>query len=166
MGETTTAPCGPRAWIGRPSDISGSSFVGIRTWWVDKSCATPSGSGGCRSTLSVAQGMPLEVIRFLYERLPRALRERDEPDRSTLLHHLGPTSEGFPIRVETLEFLVEHWPESLQQRNSMGELPFHVAVANRNLSAEAVRFLFEQHPPSIRERDGSGFLPLHWDGPV
>jgi hypothetical protein len=157
---TTTKPCGPRSWIGRPSDRSERSFVGA---------TTPSGSDGCRSTWWWRRGLlPLEVVLlwFLYWRLTQALQERDGPNGSTLFHHLGPTPEGFLIRVETLEFLVRQWPGSLQQRNSIGALPFHVAVANRNLSAEVVRFLFEQHPPSIRERGRVRLLAAPLGGPV
>jgi ankyrin repeat protein len=111
--------------------------------------------------LAVVRGMPPEVAQFLYECWPQALREVDY-DGGTLMHSLGTTLREFPVRIETVEFLVEEWPNALELPTiNQRELPIHRVVANRNLSVEVARLFLDRNPASIRARDAYGNVPLY-----
>jgi ankyrin repeat protein len=116
--------------------------------------------------LAVLNGVPAEVIRFLYRAWPQALCERDQGGRIPL-HHLEGCG-GHDGCLEAVSFLVGHWLGSLEQRDGEGRLPVHYAAAahssGNSPGTAALRFLLAQYPRSVRIRDNAGKLPLHASG--
>jgi hypothetical protein len=128
------------------------------------------------------------VIRCIEEAWPGAIQEayangtlllhriveRDGPPRGGAVRG-GALSEKWTARtgrlrctelqeftaVETVQFLVRQWEESVQARDADGCLPIHRALGNRSCGPLA-RYLAEQFPASLQATTTTlGHLPLH-----
>lgn len=61
--------------------------------------------------------------------------------------------------VETVQVLLQRWPESLKITSRNGRLPLHFASMSNHV--ELVRLLLQMWPDSVKAVDNGGGLPLH-----
>jgi ankyrin repeat protein len=107
--------------------------------------------------LHLAFGAPqiqLEVVQSLVEAYPEGVKDKARSD-GRLPVHMACTKNA-PLAV--VDFLVRHFPASVQQTMVDGLLPLHEALLKG--SGEIARFLLEQSPGPIRE-PLKGLLPIH-----
>jgi len=80
-------------------------------------------------------------------------------DKSTALHlasRLDVSLASLESALEIMKYLVEAWPESVQQESDQQfwdespELPLHCALRQNRMSLDNVRFLVEQFPKALR----------------
>jgi ankyrin repeat protein len=113
---------------------------------------------------------PLDEIRSIVEEDPRVVRVRGFDTYSNPLplhdaigHHNDP---------EVIEYFLEQWPESIQERTDKydGDFPIHLACRRGSLPGtpdvlarrfRVLQIIAEARPDLLRERDLYGGLPLH-----
>ena len=110
----------------------------------------------------------LRPIKSLVALSPHSIKVRDMDGALPL--HIACQTEG--TSLDAIRFLVDRWPESVQERVAIGGyLPLHLACrahANgsfhprRGGQLEIVRYLVEKWPRSVREKTPDGMLPL-WE---
>ena len=106
----------------------------------------------------VAESM-LETIRHLVELFPHALQHQNVDDMLPL--HVACQNES--LSLETIQFLVNEYPEALEEKGALflDCLPLHFVCENRSCSLDIVQYLVEQCPKALEEGDWNGDLPLH-----
>lgn len=100
----------------------------------------------------------LAVVRFLFERHPELVRERDA-DGNTLAHFAATCEDDLAQPV--LDFVVDAWLGSLRVRNRNGDLPLHLLAAQTTPSLKYAALLLLRHPDAARTRGAGGKYPLH-----
>ena len=86
---------------------------------------------------------------------PRACSCRATKRGNLPLH----TALTYRATVETVQMLLDYYPEATSCRNRRGRLPIHSALKYRALNV-VVNILLERDPETIRIPDNSGMLPL------
>lgn len=59
------------------------------------------------------------------------------------------------ITIETMEIILEMYPDGLEEQDKSGRLPFHIAVAHQTRK-KFLQYLIDQYPESIKERTKFG----------
>jgi len=95
------------------------------------------------------------IIQYLADQWPEAVRWKYLP------LHLACRTAGIPL--ETISYLIQLWPESIQVRDCWGYLPLHKACCNNNRqNADLIAFLIDKWPQAVREAcPQTDALPLH-----
>jgi Ankyrin repeats (many copies) len=110
-------------------------------------------------------GETLKKVEFLLTLAPgmvgAADHERRLPlhgavDHESMLTYTEKTDE----LVSVVRLLIKRHPGALQQPDSNGNLPLHVA-ASRYAPMPILRLLIEHHPEALQVRNRQGLLPVH-----
>lgn len=104
-----------------------------------------------------ANNVTLDVIEYLYEQYPAALKVTDSFGCAAI-HYAA--FYGCP---ETVSFLLGVDPACANMVEGNGALPLHDAVQNMRGfgSTEMVEILLQANPQAVRKRDDYGAFPLH-----
>jgi ankyrin repeat protein len=114
------------------------------------------GSTPLHYAVSSRSGPFLEVLEFLVERRPHALRVKDT--RGYLPRHVA---ARFKASAEVVQRLVERCPEALLIEDGAGWLPLHGAV-DAWAPLAVIRCLVGAQPQALeRQASPTGSLPLH-----
>lgn len=98
-----------------------------------------------------------EMIRYLAERCPASLEVPGGKNGSNALHFAAANH----LEGEVISMLTEVCPDSIQQTNSKGDLPLHVA-ARHSCQLGTIQALVQAWPASVMEANRyDGCLPLH-----
>jgi ankyrin repeat protein len=108
------------------------------------------------------------VIRYLVEMSPLALRTRDGFGRSLLtgaseFHRRRPPEEGADSALDLIRFLVDQWPDSMddEETDGGGEGALHIA-ARSGAPVSVLSYLLQQRPDELRKARGAvSYLPAH-----
>ena len=69
------------------------------------------------------------------------------------------------LTLETVQLLVNAWPESIRQRGSYGNLPLHDLCRNKDLdesaSVEVLQFMLKVDPTLPRRMNDDDYFPIH-----
>ena len=99
---------------------------------------------------------PIVVVRFLLERCPQALEQKD--DDGYLPVHIAAGRSA----TDVLRLFVDACPEALMGANCNGSLPMHVAAQrDAPMELELIRLLLERCPAALEVKDNREELPLH-----
>jgi len=104
--------------------------------------------------LALIETMSLEVIQFLLQAWPDAVRELDE-DGCLPLHIAFMQS----CTEDVIQVLAHSWPESCQIPNKQDELALHLACHYK--SSELICNLLDCYPQAVRCKDNYLQLPIH-----
>jgi hypothetical protein len=117
--------------------------------------------------IAVYKGVKLEVIRYLVEVSPLALRTRDGFGRLLLTaacefhRRRPPQQEGADSALDLIRFLVEQWPEAMDDETDGGEGALHIAARN-GAPVSVLSYLLQQRPGELRKARGAvSYLPAH-----
>jgi len=107
----------------------------------------------------------LEVVQWLVEQYPEALRHRAGFYQGIPLHS---ACRNRTIRLEVVEFLIDAHPEGLWGRARFGNTPLLGLVEFNGTSGSKVplwkdllRLMIEKNPGCVRARDSSGSTIIH-----
>ena len=107
-------------------------------------------------TLACAYGVDLEVIKWLYNKAPEAVKWKD-PRNNLPLHAV--TTQGTCLR--TVKFLYQSYPAALMCKNENGCTPLHFAFWKSSLAI--VKFLLgESKADAVQMEDNYKDTPLHY----
>jgi ankyrin repeat protein len=96
-----------------------------------------------------------DVVKFLIERWPEGMRERDDC-WNTLSHWAVATGH-----TQVVGLLVEGWPEATMEKNKFGDTPLHLAAAPLMIAGtEMVSLLVKCWPEGKEGLDKDGKTPL------
>jgi ankyrin repeat protein len=101
--------------------------------------------------LAVSYGASLEVVEFLVDQCPRALKERTSTGALPL--HLA--AAFAPLQV--VQVLSD---QALKERDADVWLPLHVAAVFV-APLQVVQFILDRYPQALSKADDCGLLPLH-----
>jgi len=105
--------------------------------------------------------VPLEVVKFLYERYPEAIRIKGSCERLPL--H---TADVNNASKETVEFLIDMYPDAVRVVDEYGGLPLHCACSYGG-AREIVQLLIDRYSGEAIYHNGLavsnivGRIPLH-----
>lgn len=108
--------------------------------------------------LSLVNCCSYDVISYLISNYPEAVRIKD-PKEDILPLHYALRERRDDLMAITSELLAAH-PESVQIRDSYGDLPIHIA-SDKEASLELIELLINGFPEGIRQRDRLNRLPIH-----
>jgi len=118
------------------------------------------GRGGSPLHLSCRNGnMTLEVVQFIFNKWPEAMRTRDRYDGWLPVHELcvNQKLDGI-VALDILRFMLDTDQTIARERNDLGYLPIHLAPGE--MSIAFCKVLVDTYPESVRiDLDGS--LPIH-----
>ena len=118
------------------------------------------GSGRAPLHLACRNGnMTLEVVQFIFNKWPEAMRTRDRYDGWLPVHELciNQKLDGI-VALEILQFMLGIDPALVRERNDLGYLPIHLAPGE--MSIAFCKVLIDTYPESLRI-DIDGSLPIH-----
>jgi len=118
------------------------------------------GSGRAPLHLACRNGnMTLEVVQFIFNKWPEAIRTRDRYDGWLPVHELciNQKLDGI-VALEILQFMLGIDPALVRERNDLGYLPIHLAPGE--MSIAFCKVLIDTYPESVRI-DIDGSLPIH-----
>jgi ankyrin repeat protein len=98
---------------------------------------------------------PLSVIQDIVRSDPSSLRRCAVASGRLPLHIAAMNNAS----VALVGFLVQSFPQALEEKCEKGWLPLHVAASDS--SVELVRFLVDQCPETLKGKTNAGWLPLH-----
>jgi Ankyrin repeats (3 copies) len=101
---------------------------------------------------------PLDVIQFLVETWPDAVKDKEKNKCGELPLHWVFSSNS-PLDV--IQLLVETWPDTVKEKNNNGSLPLHYAC-HYNAPLDVMQFLVKMWPNAVKAKNRYGFLPLHY----
>jgi ankyrin repeat protein len=107
-----------------------------------------------RTPLHLAAEMgKIDVVKFLLERWPEGIRERNDHGE-TPLHLAARMGE-----TDAVNILVQRWPDGMRERDNSLHTPLHMAAAWRK--TEVVKILVERWPEGMRATNEDQQTPLH-----
>jgi ankyrin repeat protein len=71
-----------------------------------------------------------DVVKFLVERWPEGIGEKDSV-LNTPLHHAAGYASGH--MTELVALLVERWPQAVREKNQSGNTPLHLAAMSASV---------------------------------
>ena len=103
----------------------------------------------------------LPIIKFFIEVEPSCMRTVDEYERTPLVVASCNTN----ITLDTVQLLVNAWPESISIPERNGYLPIHELCCNEKLgeaaSIDILQFMLDIDPTLVRETGDDDYLPIH-----
>lgn len=107
----------------------------------------------------VALGASLRTVEAVVKAFPPALIRRQQLLRGTVLHSACAYPSHFQVGV--IQFLLEHFPPAVSQKNLHAVLPIHNACsASLPIGVEAIQILVEGYPQSVLQKNKLGETPL------
>eukprot|EP00956_Cyclotella_meneghiniana_P030801 scaffold78695_cov23-Cyclotella_meneghiniana.AAC.2 len=117
-------------------------------------------------------GAMFGIVKYLVESEPMSLRWKDMFREQLPLHTACMNQSN---TKEIIQYLVDRWPEALQegnvilgaypdgaiQANCFGFYPIHYAAGNESMSVEFIEILINAGPESVRQVESDGSLPFH-----
>jgi hypothetical protein len=108
--------------------------------------------------ISIIKGAPVDIIQYLCQAQPQALKELDL-DGNLPVHHAASYSSP------ALKFIIEAHPEACHVSNRKDRFPLHLLCASTCLNSETavqgVQVCYQAYPRAIQVADRYGRLPLH-----
>ena len=108
--------------------------------------------------VSIITGAPVDIVQYLCQAQPQALKEIDV-DGNLPVHHAASYSSP------ALKFVIEAHPEACHVPNRKDRFPLHLLCASSCLDSETavqdVEICFKAYPKAIQVADRYGRLPLH-----
>lgn len=138
-------------------DEPSTDTVGMLLDLCPESMRVANAKGSNALQIAIAKDK-LDVVRFLVERNPELVRERDAFG-NTLAHFVAAACGDLSLNL--LEFVFEAWPGSIRVRNASGDLPLHLLVAHEKPPSRYTALLLRRHPDAGRVRGSGGKCPLH-----
>ena len=108
----------------------------------------------CSNTKLVDEATAIQILNFLIEKYPAAVRHAD--DRGFLPIHFG---SGWRS-PEFCRVLIELHPGSERVTTTNGRLPLHLACVNGSLAT--VEYLYGLYPDAIDHAAENGLYPIHY----
>jgi len=100
--------------------------------------------------------VPLSFIKALYVAYPESLKKTDTTWKRIPLHIAVKCNTS----IEIVLFLLQSWPEAVEEQDMMGRLPLHYALSN-HASSVIIHHLIAPCPDTVSEADEDGRTPLH-----
>ena len=112
---------------------------------------------------AIQNSLPPGSVRYLLDEWPESVRVRTaEETKSELPIHLACWIDDNALTLEYLPFLVAAWPQSLQEKNYLGDLPLHNILKGVPFPPlDTVRSLVDAYPDALQVVGHCGYLPLH-----
>jgi len=108
-------------------------------------------------------GAMFDIVKYLVESEPMSLRHKDEPLQQLPLHV---ACKNQSITNEIIQYLVNKWPEALQEGNDTECTPLHLFcrygdMISNNDAIDILKLILETYPDGARRANRSGFYPIH-----
>ena len=120
---------------------------------VDEYERTPLLVASCNKNIT------LEVVKFLYNKYPEALRIPSESIGWLPIHKLCQEKLIEGSSIEILRFMLDIDPGLVREMGDDEYLPIHYAVASK--STEFCKVLIDAYPESLKVLTIDGMLPIH-----
>jgi hypothetical protein len=108
--------------------------------------------------ISIIKGAPVDIIQYLCQAQPQALKELDF-DGNLPVHHAASYSSP------ALKFVIEAHPEACHVSNRKDRFPLHLLCASTCVDSETavqdMQVCYQAYPRAIQVADRYGRLPLH-----
>jgi len=98
-----------------------------------------------------------QIVRFLVQRHPQVTQMRLDTDDSLLLH----IACWYGAPLETIQLLLDLYPDAISIKDDHGEIPLHSACDNTEPSFETIELLISQYPDAVHTPKIHAMLPLH-----
>jgi len=110
---------------------------------------------------SCNKNITLEVVQFLYNKYPEALRIPSESIGWLPIHKICQEKLIEGSSIEILRFMLDIDPGLVREMGDDEYLPIHYAIRHGNKSFEFCKVLIDAYPESLRVLTIDGMLPIH-----
>eukprot|EP00956_Cyclotella_meneghiniana_P031767 scaffold84582_cov23-Cyclotella_meneghiniana.AAC.1 len=108
-------------------------------------------------------GAMLDIVKYLVEYEPMSLRRKDSSYLQQLPLHTACKNQS--ITKAIIQYLVDKWPEALQEGNYTECTPLHLLCQNGKLISnggiEILQVILEEYPDGVLQTNRTRVLPTH-----
>eukprot|EP00956_Cyclotella_meneghiniana_P030443 scaffold76682_cov82-Cyclotella_meneghiniana.AAC.3 len=108
-------------------------------------------------------GAMFDIVEYLVESEPMSLRRKDVRLEQLPLHN---ACKNRNITKEIIQYLVNKWPEALQERNDTGCNPLLLlcenSKENSKIGVEILQVILDEYPDGALQSCSYGLLPIHY----